>query len=103
MGRQALAWRDDVSDHAQVEAMIEGTVKHFGHLDIVVANVAFSVRSAFTELQWPEVDAVIATSQCGVLHTCQMATRHMITQGTGGKIVLIGSVHAQHPFAGSAP
>lgn len=103
MGRQAFAWSADVSDRAQVEAMIEGAIKHFGHLDIVVANAAFSVRGAFTELQWSDVNAVIATSQFGVFHTCQLAARHMITQGTGGKIVLIGSVHAQHPFAGSAP
>jgi glucose 1-dehydrogenase len=102
-GRQSVAWRADVSDRTQVEAMVAGAVSHFGHLDIVVANAAVSVRGPFTELQWPDVHTVLATSQFGVFHTCQQAARQMVAQGTGGKIVLIGSIHAQFPFAGSAP
>jgi glucose 1-dehydrogenase len=102
MGRQALAWRADVSDRAQVEAMVEGAVKYFGGLDIAVANAAVSVRQPFTELQWSDVFRVLATSQFGVFHTCQFAARQMMMQGRGGKIVLIGSVHAQFPFAQSA-
>lgn len=103
IGRETLAWRADVSDRAQVEAMLHGAINHFGHLDIVVANAAVSVRGPFTELEWSDVYTVLATSQFGVFHTCQLAAQRMIAQGTGGKIVLIGSIHAQFPFAGSAP
>ncbi|MGH9396155.1 MAG: SDR family NAD(P)-dependent oxidoreductase [Terriglobia bacterium] len=103
MGRQALAWKADAANRAEVEAMVEGVVKHFDRLDIVVANAGVSVRQPFMELQWGDVQRVLATSQFGVFHTCQFAARQMVAQGRGGKIVLIGSVHAQFPFAGSAP
>ncbi len=103
LGRRALPWTADVSDRAEVEAMVAGVVKHFGRLDIAVANAAVSVRKPFTEFEWSEVSTVVATGQFGVFHTCQFAARQMIAQGKGGKIVLIGSLHAQFPFARSAP
>lgn len=102
-GRQALAWKADVSNCAEVKAMVEAAVKQFGGLDIAVANAGVSVRKPFTEFEWHDVERVLATSQFGVFHTCQFAAQKMVAQGRGGKIVLIASVHAQFPFARSAP
>ena len=42
MGGQALIWQADVSDRDAVAEMIAGTVKHFGRLDVAVANAAIN-------------------------------------------------------------
>ena len=102
IGRRALPWQTDVAERAQVEAMVEGTINHFGRLDIAVANAAYSVRQPVIEADWEDVQRVIAVSQWGVFHTCQLAAQQMVAQGAGGKIIIISSIHAELPFARSA-
>jgi glucose 1-dehydrogenase len=102
MGRRAVAWRADVADRAQVQAAVQCAVDHFGRLDIAVANPAYSVRQPFIEARWEDVERVIAVSQFGVFHLGQLAAQQMVAQRSGGKIIIIGSIHAEMPFARSA-
>lgn len=102
MGRKALAWQADVGERSQVQAMFEGAVKHFGHVDIVVANAALSIRQTVVDADWESVEATLRVSQMGVFHTCQFAARQMVAQGHGGKIIIISSIHAELPVAKSA-
>lgn len=46
---------------------------------------------------------MIDVTQLGTFHTCQFAARRMLAQGQGGRIVVIGSVHAQRPYANATP
>jgi len=103
LGRRALAWQADVAERAQVDAMIQGAVKHLGRLDIAVANAAHSVRQPVTDLDWEVVQRIMAVTQFGVFHTCQFAARRMVEQAQGGKIIIISSIHAEAPFARSGP
>jgi glucose 1-dehydrogenase len=106
MGRRALHWQADVSDRAGVEQMVRGTVSDLGSLDIVVANAGFSIREPVIEADWTHVERVLAVNQHGVFHTCQLSARQMVRQSeagrAGGKIVIISSVLAEIPAAGSA-
>ena len=43
-GRQALAYDADIADREQVAALFAAGVAHFGRIDVVVANAAFSIR-----------------------------------------------------------
>ncbi len=91
MGGRALAWQADVADRAQVERMVQGCVEHFGRLDIVVANAAYSVRQPVLAAEWEGVKRTFDVTMFGVFHTCQLAAQQMVAQGKGGKIVIIGS------------
>lgn len=102
IGRKALVWQADVADRTQVEAMVKGAVEHFGRLDIAVANPAMSIRQPVLEARWEDVYKTLAVSQFGVFHTCQFAAQQMVKQGQGGKIIIIGSIHAEIPFPNSA-
>ena len=102
LGRQALAYDADVSDHDQVAALFAAGVAHFGRIDVVVANAAFSIREPMIEAQWPHVLRTLEVTQFGVFHTCQAAAQQMVKQGDGGKIVIIGSILAEIPFPNSA-
>jgi glucose 1-dehydrogenase len=102
MGRRALAYQADVGERGQVEAMFAAAVEHYGRLDIVVANAAYSVRQPVIEAAWEGVQRTLNVSQMGVFHTCQLGARQMVKQGQGGKIVIISSIHSEQPFANSA-
>lgn len=101
LGRQALAYDADVSDREQVAALFAAATQRFGRVDIVVANAAFSIREPVVDAQWEHVLRTVEVTQFGTFHTCQAAARLMIGQG-GGKIVIVGSVLAEIPFATSA-
>jgi glucose 1-dehydrogenase len=102
MGRRAVAYRADVSDRAQVQAMVQAAVEHFGRLDIAVANVGQNIRQLVTEADWEKALYTINVSQFSVFHTCQFAVAQMVKQGRGGKVIIISSIHAEIPAAGSS-
>lgn len=98
LGRQALAVETDVADRDQVEALVKDATTRFGRLDVAVANAARSIRRSFIDLTWEEAWATFSVTLFGVWHTCQFAARQMVRQGEGGKIIIIGSVHAERPY-----
>ncbi|HUB81592.1 MAG TPA: SDR family oxidoreductase [Bryobacteraceae bacterium] len=101
LGGQALAYRADVGDRQQVEAMFQAGIAAFRRLDIVVANAASSIRKPLLDLSVEDVEKTWAVSLWGVFHTCQQAARHMAANG-GGKIVVVSSVHSFRPYPGAS-
>jgi len=101
LGRRALVLQADVSDRDAVAQMVQKTVTEWGHLDIAVANAALSIREPVVEAAWENIQRVIAVSQFGVFHTCQLAARQMLRQGNGGKIIIISSILEEVPAPGS--
>jgi glucose 1-dehydrogenase len=101
LGREALAYDADISDHEQVAALFAAGVEHFGRIDVVVANAAFSIREPVIEARWEHVLRTLEVTQFGVFHTCQAAAQQMVKQG-GGKIVIIGSILGEIVFLNSA-
>ena len=102
MGRQALVQRADVADRDAMTAMFAAAQQEFGHVDVVVANAAYSVREPVVNAAWEGVLRTLEVTQFGVFHACQLAAQQMVQQGKGGKILLISSIHEEVPFANSA-
>jgi glucose 1-dehydrogenase len=102
LGRRALAYDADISDREQVAALFAAGAAHFGQIDVVVANAAFSIREPVIEAEWDHVLRTLEVTQFGVFHTCQAGARQMVGQGRGGKIVIIASVLAEIPFPTSS-
>jgi glucose 1-dehydrogenase len=83
--------------------MVAATVERFGHVDIVVANAAFSIRKPFLEMPVEDMKRVLDVSLWGVFHVSQSAAREMVKRGKGGKIIIISSVLSFIPFPTSLP
>ena len=92
-GRRALTVKADVSDAAQVQAMVDKTVSTFGRLDILVNNAGIDPHIPFLEMTEGQWDWIIDTNLKGNFLCSQAAAREMIKAG-GGKIVIIGSIHS---------
>ncbi|MCB9078897.1 MAG: sorbitol-6-phosphate dehydrogenase [Anaerolineaceae bacterium] len=85
-GQQTLGLAGDVTDEAQVEAMVAQTVAHFGRLDIVVANAGIVIASSVTEFPAEQWRQVIEVNLIGYYLTAKHAARVMIEQRSGSII-----------------
>ena len=95
MGRRAISVVADVSDAKQVGEMVDKTVAHFGKIDILVNNagtIAGKDRVPVVDLTEEDWDRVQRVNVKGVFLCSQAVARHLIAQGTGGKIINISSV-----------
>ena len=95
MGQRAISVVADVSDAKQVREMVNQTVTHFGKIDILVNNagtIAGKDRVHVVDLAEEDWDRVQRVNVKGVFLCSQAVARHLITQGTGGKIINMSSV-----------
>jgi NAD(P)-dependent dehydrogenase (short-subunit alcohol dehydrogenase family) len=99
-GTRALGLRCDISDRAEVEALVDRTVAELGRLDILVNNAGASWGSPAVDHPLEAWQKVIGVNLTGTFLVAQAAGRHMIERGEGGKIVNVSSIAA---FAGEEP
>lgn len=83
----------DVTDEAQVEALVAGTVERHGRLDVAVANAGIATVSPIVEMSFEQWRQLMAVNLDGVFLTVKHAARVMAAAG-GGSIVTIGSITA---------
>lgn len=83
-GRKTLAIRCDVSDDAQVEAMIEKTVQTFGRLDAAYNNAGVqNILAETADSPRDDYDRVMAINLRGVWSCMKFELLHMRKQGSG--------------------
>ena len=98
-GVKALAVRCDVSDGAQVKAMVDETVRTFGGLDILVNNAGITRDGLAVMMSEENFDAVIATNLRGAFLCMKAAARPMMKK-RWGRMVNLSSVVGLHGNAG---
>lgn len=100
-GVRALPVVADVSDRAQVDAMIAQTVATMGRLDIVASNAGIIRWERFLDITPESLRKIVAVNIRGNVNICQAAAQQMIAQGDGGRIVITSSVQAdmQYPIS----
>jgi len=81
--RRAVAVRADVTDEAQVEAMIRRALEEFGRLDILVANAGILIAEAVDEFPADRWRAVMEVNLVGYFLCAKQAARVMKAQRSG--------------------
>lgn len=97
-GRRAYFHRTDIGKRAEVEKLFRSVQSAFGRLDILVNNAVVNVRKPFLDLEVGDVQKTWDVLLWGLFHCSQLAARRMVAQGSGGTIIIIGSVHADRPY-----
>ncbi|RME45061.1 MAG: sorbitol-6-phosphate dehydrogenase [Chloroflexi bacterium] len=82
-GQRAIALKVDVTDEAQVAAMVDRTVQEFGRLDILVANAGILIAGEISEFPADEWRAVIDVNLVGYFLCAKHAARVMKAQRSG--------------------
>lgn len=99
-GGEAVAFRCDVSQLEDIEAVVEGTIEEFGTVDILVNNSGTSWGAPPEEMPADKIDKVMDVNVRGTFLMAQAVARHLIEKGDGGSIINIASVAA---FKGARP
>ncbi|HEY7301975.1 MAG TPA: glucose 1-dehydrogenase [Xanthobacteraceae bacterium] len=90
-GGEAELFLTDVSKSIEVAAMVKDVVTRFGRVDILVNNVAISDNKRLLDLTEEEWDRIMTVTLKSQFLMSQAVARQMIAQGSGGKIVNVGS------------
>lgn len=108
-GVKAFAFKADVSNEEQVQAMFAKTISEFGWLDILVNNTGLQQDASFTEMTLKQWNLVIDVNLTGQFLCAREACRHFLDKGVkeeiscaAGKVICMSSVHQRIAWAGHA-
>lgn len=99
LGRTALVVPTDLRNVGQIREMVKTVHAHFGRINILINNAAWTDTVPALEVTEAEWDQTFDTSLKGVFFASQAVAPIMIEQGKG-KIVNIGSTLAVVAFSG---
>jgi glucose 1-dehydrogenase len=102
-GGRAQTVQADVSNVADIQKLVDGTVAAFGRLDILVNNAGMETRTSTLDTTEHQFDMVIAIDLKSAFFGVQLAAKQMIKQGGGGRIINISSIHEDWPMPGNSP
>jgi NAD(P)-dependent dehydrogenase (short-subunit alcohol dehydrogenase family) len=91
-GHRAAAFRADISDAAQTQALVARVVEAFGGLDVLASNAGVEHFGALESITQADFDRVFQTNVAGQLFATQAAAAAM---STGGRILLTSSISAR--------
>jgi meso-butanediol dehydrogenase / (S,S)-butanediol dehydrogenase / diacetyl reductase len=90
----ALGVTVDVTKADSVDEAVTAHVRHFGGLDVMVANAGIAVTAPLLETTADQWQLALDVNLKGVFHCYQSAARQMIAQGRGGRLIGAASVAA---------
>jgi len=90
----------DLARPVGAAAALEAALDDRG-IDIFVNNAGVNRRAWFLDEDIAVMDHIFAVDLTGPLACCQVAARHMVTQGRGGRIVNVTSLHEHIPLPGA--
>lgn len=82
----------DVTDEEQVQGLIDGSVAHFGGIDVVVNNAGLGGSRSIVDMADEEWTRVLDVTLNGTFRATRAALRQFIAQGGGGAVVNNASV-----------
>ena len=101
LGRDAQAYRCDVSDYQQCSDTVKAAIAHFGKLDVLVNNAGITKDNLLLMMKEEEFDRVIATNLKGAFNMMKHAGAHFLKR-TKGTIINIASVSGMMGNVGQA-
>lgn len=91
-GGQAAAFRANVGDKAEVDAMAQAVLARFDRVDILVNNAGVGLRGNALNMDvGSDFDKLIAINVKGAIHCTQAVGPSMVENG-GGRIINVSSV-----------
>jgi 3-oxoacyl-[acyl-carrier protein] reductase len=92
-GGKAETYVADIVDPKAVGAMVDGTLKRFGRLDILVLNASVRKETPFADMSFDEWRSLLSITLDGSFHCVKACLPHLIKAG-GGSIVTLGGMSA---------
>ena len=103
LGDGALGIRMDVASEEEVERGVAEAAYGLGGIDILVSNAGVQHLDTIADLSFENWRRVLAVHLDGGFLTARACLRRMIAQGSGGAILLMGSVHSKEASVRKGP
>ena len=100
-GGEALALATDVTNAAQVQALVDAAIQGFGRVDVMINNAGLMPHSPLERRKLADWDRMIDVNLKGVLYGIAAVLPHMIERKSG-HIVFVSSVAGHKVRPGSA-
>jgi len=91
IGPDALAISTDLTSDADIKAMIEKTIAHFGGVDILYECAGVFATGPFAEADPDHISQILDVNVRGVMLAAHAVLPHMRKRGTGD-ILVVGSI-----------
>ncbi|MDP2921709.1 MAG: 3-oxoacyl-[acyl-carrier-protein] reductase [Candidatus Omnitrophota bacterium] len=101
LGRQSVAFKVDVTDSGQVQAMIDKILDKFSKIDILINNAGITRDNLLLRMSEDEWDKVIAVNLKGTFVCTKLVSKVMIKQRYG-RIINLASIIGIMGNAGQA-
>jgi 3-hydroxybutyrate dehydrogenase len=102
-GTRTMAVAMDVTQEDQVEAGMAQVIKAYGGIDILVSNAGIQIVAPLDQFEFAKWKKLLAIHLDGAFLTTRSALRQMYSQGRGGSIIYMGSVHSKEASKLKAP
>ncbi len=103
LGETAIGVEADVSKVEDIQRMVDTAVSGFGRLDVMVNNAGIETRTSILDTTEAQYEKVLAINLKSAFFGTQLAAKQMISQGGGGRIINMTSVHEDWPMPGNIP
>jgi glucose 1-dehydrogenase len=98
LGDKAIGCDADVSKIAELQELVKAAVDSFGRVDIMVNNAGIETRTSVLDTTEDQYDKVLDINLKSAFFGTQLAAKQMISQGGGGRIINVTSVHEDWPM-----
>ncbi len=102
-GHDSLGLLADVTKPEDCESLVQGAVRRYGRLDILVCNAGINISKPAIDFSPAEFDSVIGGNLRSYFLCAQAAARQFVRQGTGGVIVMNSSTASVAAFDALVP
>ncbi len=94
LGIRSSAYRADVSDRAQVQAMTEQVLSDFGRIDVLVCNAGIARQELFSDVTEADWRQMLGVNLDGVFYATQAVLPSMLHH-KNGRIITLSSMWGQ--------
>jgi 3-oxoacyl-[acyl-carrier protein] reductase len=96
-GAQVSAIPADVTAPADIERLVQQTIKEYGRIDILVINAGGPPAGSFLDFTARDWEAAVQLTLMSAVRLCYAVLPHMLEQGSGS-IIAIESVSVKQPI-----
>jgi NAD(P)-dependent dehydrogenase (short-subunit alcohol dehydrogenase family) len=89
----------DIGKQQTATQAVEGAIKNFGTLDVLVNNAGIFRTKPFTDFTTEDFNALVSTNLLGFFYITQLTVKEMLKQKSGS-VVSITAALADRPIAG---
>ena len=100
-GRRAVVRRLDLTRLPDAAQVVDELAEELGGVDVLVNNAGTGGGGPFLDFAWDDWRRILAVDLDGAFLCAQRAARRMVSQGRGGRIVNVTSVHEHVPLRGA--